>query len=222
MFVFQLCDRVYSTLILRWYNVNLFHIIVYSVHVLCIASYYAVLKCRVCAASVIFLGHRMRLVHCIAMYGFCCVIHIYIYIYRIYIYIEVRSYCSTIRYNWESVLYRIILAFYSIQHYIYIQYSLNLYHVLWHTIYCEYSFHWNPITLTYLLWTKTLQDTPNDVHSPKDGFWWSHAGWLLDQKAVHTSLCQNWINLGSMKNQRKKNRVNLKTWGGNLLMIKSN
>ncbi|CAE7943562.1 ADS3 [Symbiodinium sp. KB8] len=27
------------------------------------------------------------------------------------------------------------------------------------------------------------QDTANDVHSPKDGFWWSHAGWLLDQKA---------------------------------------
>jgi stearoyl-CoA desaturase (delta-9 desaturase) len=24
-------------------------------------------------------------------------------------------------------------------------------------------------------------DTQNDVHSPKDGFWWSHAGWLLDQ-----------------------------------------
>lgn len=27
-------------------------------------------------------------------------------------------------------------------------------------------------------------DTPNDVHSPKDGFWWSHAGWLLDQKGT--------------------------------------
>jgi len=27
-------------------------------------------------------------------------------------------------------------------------------------------------------------DTSNDVHSPKDGFWWSHAGWLLDQKGT--------------------------------------
>jgi len=27
-------------------------------------------------------------------------------------------------------------------------------------------------------------DTANDVHSPKDGFWWSHAGWLLDQKGT--------------------------------------
>eukprot|EP00441_Pelagodinium_beii_P045871 CAMPEP_0197620230 /NCGR_PEP_ID=MMETSP1338-20131121/1088_1 /TAXON_ID=43686 ORGANISM="Pelagodinium beii, Strain RCC1491" /NCGR_SAMPLE_ID=MMETSP1338 /ASSEMBLY_ACC=CAM_ASM_000754 /LENGTH=445 /DNA_ID=CAMNT_0043189351 /DNA_START=46 /DNA_END=1383 /DNA_ORIENTATION=- len=27
-------------------------------------------------------------------------------------------------------------------------------------------------------------DSPNDVHSPKDGFWWSHAGWLLDQKGT--------------------------------------
>mmetsp|Transcript_117159 Transcript_117159/g.239681 ORF Transcript_117159/g.239681 Transcript_117159/m.239681 type:complete len:436 (+) Transcript_117159:95-1402(+) len=24
-------------------------------------------------------------------------------------------------------------------------------------------------------------DTENDVHSPKDGFWWAHMGWLLDQ-----------------------------------------
>ena len=28
------------------------------------------------------------------------------------------------------------------------------------------------------------EDSPNDVHSPKDGFWWAHAGWLLDQKAL--------------------------------------
>ncbi|CAJ1404190.1 unnamed protein product [Effrenium voratum] len=27
-------------------------------------------------------------------------------------------------------------------------------------------------------------DSPNDVHSPKDGFWWAHAGWLLDQKGT--------------------------------------
>jgi stearoyl-CoA desaturase (delta-9 desaturase) len=27
-------------------------------------------------------------------------------------------------------------------------------------------------------------DTENDVHSPKDGFWWSHSGWLLDQKCT--------------------------------------
>mmetsp|Transcript_15456 Transcript_15456/g.40971 ORF Transcript_15456/g.40971 Transcript_15456/m.40971 type:complete len:429 (+) Transcript_15456:80-1366(+) len=27
-------------------------------------------------------------------------------------------------------------------------------------------------------------DTENDVHSPKDGFWWAHAGWLLDQKGT--------------------------------------
>jgi len=27
-------------------------------------------------------------------------------------------------------------------------------------------------------------DTANDVHSPKDGFWWAHAGWLLDQKGT--------------------------------------
>lgn len=25
-------------------------------------------------------------------------------------------------------------------------------------------------------------DTEMDVHSPKDGFWWAHSGWLLDQK----------------------------------------
>jgi len=27
-------------------------------------------------------------------------------------------------------------------------------------------------------------DTENDVHSPRDGFWWAHAGWLLDQKGT--------------------------------------
>ena len=25
-------------------------------------------------------------------------------------------------------------------------------------------------------------DTPLDPHSPYEGFWWSHMGWLLDEK----------------------------------------
>src|SRR5690606_26515829 len=25
-------------------------------------------------------------------------------------------------------------------------------------------------------------DGPNDVHSPKQGFWWSHVGWILSSK----------------------------------------
>lgn len=25
-------------------------------------------------------------------------------------------------------------------------------------------------------------DTPLDPHSPYEGFWWSHMGWLLDNK----------------------------------------
>lgn len=25
-------------------------------------------------------------------------------------------------------------------------------------------------------------DTPLDPHSPYEGFWWSHAGWLLDNE----------------------------------------
>jgi len=25
-------------------------------------------------------------------------------------------------------------------------------------------------------------DTPRDVHSPRDGLWWSHAGWILSQR----------------------------------------
>lgn len=31
-------------------------------------------------------------------------------------------------------------------------------------------------------------DQPGDLHSPRDGFWHSHLGWLLDQKNVDTDL----------------------------------
>ena len=27
-------------------------------------------------------------------------------------------------------------------------------------------------------------DTPKDPHTPYEGFWWSHAGWLLDNEAT--------------------------------------
>jgi hypothetical protein len=31
-------------------------------------------------------------------------------------------------------------------------------------------------------WHHGACETEDDVHSPLDGFWWAHAGWLLDQK----------------------------------------
>lgn len=31
-------------------------------------------------------------------------------------------------------------------------------------------------------------DTPLDPHSPYEGFWWSHAGWLLDHEAVEARV----------------------------------
>lgn len=31
-------------------------------------------------------------------------------------------------------------------------------------------------------------DTPRDVHSPKDGLWWSHAGWILSRRYKATDL----------------------------------
>lgn len=45
-------------------------------------------------------------------------------------------------------------------------------------------------------------DTPLDPHSPYEGFWWSHAGWLLDHEAVEervsdrsnaTDLSKQWF-----------------------------
>ena len=42
-------------------------------------------------------------------------------------------------------------------------------------------------------------DTANDVHSPKDGFWWAHAGWLLDQKG--TWMRANRDNAADLKKQ---------------------
>ena len=33
-------------------------------------------------------------------------------------------------------------------------------------------------------------DTPLDPHSPYEGFWWSHMGWLLDEKAC--MRCHVW------------------------------
>lgn len=32
-------------------------------------------------------------------------------------------------------------------------------------------------------------DTPLDPHSPYEGFWWSHAGWLLDNKVCLAHFC---------------------------------
>lgn len=32
-------------------------------------------------------------------------------------------------------------------------------------------------------------DTPLDPHSPYEGFWWSHMGWLLDEKVGDCDLC---------------------------------
>eukprot|EP00887_Chlorella_sp_A99_P002810 scaffold6.g2810.t1 len=34
-------------------------------------------------------------------------------------------------------------------------------------------------------------DTPLDPHSPFEGFWWSHAGWLLDDKATQERIYDN-------------------------------
>ena len=31
-------------------------------------------------------------------------------------------------------------------------------------------------------------DTPRDVHSPKDGLWWSHAGWILSRRHKATDF----------------------------------
>jgi len=33
-----------------------------------------------------------------------------------------------------------------------------------------------------------FSDQPNDVHSPRKGFWWSHAGWILCRKYDATDL----------------------------------
>ena len=44
-------------------------------------------------------------------------------------------------------------------------------------------------------------DTPLDPHSPYEGFWWSHMGWLLDNKVrtcrnlqelAQSALCALW------------------------------
>lgn len=32
-------------------------------------------------------------------------------------------------------------------------------------------------------------DTPLDPHSPYEGFWWSHMGWLLDNKVRQQQQC---------------------------------
>lgn len=35
-------------------------------------------------------------------------------------------------------------------------------------------------------------DTPLDPHSPYEGFWWSHMGWLLDEKVrANVLLCRD-------------------------------
>jgi stearoyl-CoA desaturase (delta-9 desaturase) len=31
-------------------------------------------------------------------------------------------------------------------------------------------------------------DQENDIHSPKKGFWWSHAGWIMSDQYEHTDL----------------------------------
>src|SRR6267142_2461842 len=31
-------------------------------------------------------------------------------------------------------------------------------------------------------------DTPEDAHSPREGFWWSHVGWFLCDKFSETDL----------------------------------
>jgi stearoyl-CoA desaturase (delta-9 desaturase) len=33
-----------------------------------------------------------------------------------------------------------------------------------------------------------FSDTPNDIHSPRDGFWWSHVGWILCDKYGETPV----------------------------------
>ncbi|CAE8654627.1 unnamed protein product, partial [Polarella glacialis] len=43
-------------------------------------------------------------------------------------------------------------------------------------------------------------DTAQDVHSPLDGFWWSHIGWLLD--AENTKIRQNKQNTKDMEAQQ--------------------
>jgi len=43
-------------------------------------------------------------------------------------------------------------------------------------------------------------DTPLDPHSPYEGFWWSHAGWLLDNKAT-VARVHNRSNAAEMEQQ---------------------
>lgn len=40
-------------------------------------------------------------------------------------------------------------------------------------------------------------DTPLDPHSPYEGFWWSHMGWLLDNEATlgRVSLRHNIVDM---------------------------
>ncbi len=33
-----------------------------------------------------------------------------------------------------------------------------------------------------------LSDRPGDVHSPSEGFWWSHMGWMLSNEQEYTDL----------------------------------
>jgi hypothetical protein len=48
-------------------------------------------------------------------------------------------------------------------------------------------------------------DTPQDPHTPYEGFWWSHCGWFLDIAATVSSpsnpqpvFCVHWASLGSV------------------------
>src|SRR5436190_2163050 len=33
-----------------------------------------------------------------------------------------------------------------------------------------------------------FSDTPRDIHSPRDGFWWSHVGWILSDRYSETPV----------------------------------
>jgi stearoyl-CoA desaturase (delta-9 desaturase) len=75
-------------------------------------------------------------------------------------------------------------------------------------------------------WHHGACETEDDVHSPLDGFWWSHAGWLLDQK--NTWMRSDKSNVPDLKSQRFYQflaktyplhaiilpMVGLYTWGG--------
>jgi hypothetical protein len=52
-------------------------------------------------------------------------------------------------------------------------------------------------------------DTPLDPHSPYEGFWWSHMGWLLDNKVRQQGEACNAMLVFCMNSIRVKSSVDV-------------